>query len=835
MATRGTQKFILQGLDCASCAAKIETAVQRETGLSEAAINFSTRSMFIPPEFAPQVQQIIDRIEPGVKLVAAGAGAGAATGAATGVTSAAATMVATGAGFGVPGGSAEDGHRFSADHGHTYSNDHGHEHGALDRRRLIEIGVAAVLFVVGLIFYEPLRGTTYGIGEYLVFFPAYWLVGRGVIGAAVRNARRGQFFDENSLMTIATIGAILIRELPEAVGVMLFYAVGEAFQDYAVDRSRRSIAALMDIRPDYANVRRDGQTRRVHPEEVAVGEEIVVRPGERIPLDGDVVEGSSSVDTSALTGESLPRHVEAGAAVLAGMVNTSGLLVIRVTKPFGESSVAKILELVEHAGARKARTERFMTRFSRYYTPAVVLAAIGVAFVPPLFIDGAQLSEWVYRALVLLVISCPCALVLSIPVGYFGGIGGASRQGILVKGANFLDALARLDTVVMDKTGTLTQGVFKVRSVSAYNGFTDDEVLRYAAYAESFSQHPIAASIVNAYAGRVGGAGGVNAADRFGAADRGRVGEIERSGVDGNSDGNGNGNGWCQPSAASIVGPRDVRSASGGVGDTDACRGDGHENAQVEVAASNLIDGSRVQDYKEIAGHGVIARIDGKTVVAGNDRILHRESVPHDRCDAQGTVVNVAVDGRLAGQVIVADEIKEDAAEAIRLLKELGVSKTVMLTGDHKDVAQQVAAVLGIDEAYSELLPEEKVQVLERIAGDRANRGGTIAFVGDGINDAPVLTRADVGIAMGGLGQDAAIEAADVVIMDDRPSKIARAIAIARRTRRIVLQNIVFALSVKAAVIVLGTIGMASMWGAVFADVGVSLLAVLNSMRALRA
>lgn len=769
MASKGAQKFILDGLDCANCAAKIEVAVQRETGLSEAGINFSTRSIFIPPEFAPQVQQIIDRIEPGVKLVAATTLAASAAGNGLPLQSHPGVDVLTGAhGRGLTQGrSSAVGYDHSYRHGvsrdqdtghvhdydldsansHSHRHHHAHGQNALGTRRLIEIGIAAALFVVGLFFYPQLQQTPYSIGEYLVFLPAYWLVGRGVVGAAFRNLRRGEFFDENSLMTIATIGAILIRELPEAVGVMLFYSVGEAFQDYAVDRSRRSIAALMDIRPDYANIRRNGKTHRVSPEEVGIGDEIVVRPGEKIPLDGDVIEGSSFVDTSALSGESVPRQVEPGGSVLAGMVNTSGLLVIRVTRPFGESSVAKILELVEHAGARKARTEKFITRFSRYYTPAVVLAALGVAVLPPLFFEGAQLSEWTYRALVLLVISCPCALVLSIPVGYFGGIGGASRQGILVKGANFLDALTTLDTVVMDKTGTLTQGVFKVTRVTTYNGFTEREVLHYAAHAESFSHHPIAVSIGEAYDGQ--------------------------------------------------------------------------------------IDEALVENYEEIAGHGVIARIDGKVVVAGNDRMLHRESIPHERCDAEGTVVNVAVDGVLAGQIIIADEIKEDAADAIRSLRALGVSRTVMLTGDDKDVAQRVGDTLGIDEVHGGLLPEEKVQALERIAQERA-RSGTIAFVGDGINDAPVLTRADVGIAMGGLGQDAAIEAADVVVMDDRPSKIGKAIAIARRTRTIVLQNIVFALGVKIAVIVLGTMGMANMWEAVFADVGVSLLAVLNATRALR-
>jgi len=708
------KRFTLQGLDCANCAAKIEAEIRRETGLTEAGINFSARSILLPPVYAEQVQQIIDRIEPGVKLV-------------------------------LSGSTATD----RAHESHDGHHHHGHDEATVSKRRIAQIAIAAALLVAGIALHEPLHQTPLSIGAFAVFLTAYWLVGSRVVMTAIRNLMRGDFFDENFLMTIATLGAILIRELPEAVGVMLFYSVGEAFQDHAVNRSRRSIKALMDIRPEYANVRRGEKTQRVFPGDVEVGEVIVVRPGERIPLDGDVIEGSSFVDTSALTGESVPRQAERGDAVLAGTVNTSGLLAIRVSRPFEESSVSKILELVENAGSRKAQTEKFITRFSRYYTPAVVLAALGVAVLPPLLLEGAHLSDWVYRALVLLVISCPCALVLSIPLGYFGGIGGASRHGILVKGANFLDALTQLDTVVMDKTGTLTEGVFKVQRVTAFNGFSQDDALRHAAYAERYSNHPIAASVLEAYGG--------------------------------------------------------------------------------------AIDESLIESYEEIPGHGVKAKVGGRIVVAGNDRILHSESVPHGACDAGETVVNVAVDGVLAGQIVISDEIKSDAALAVSALKDLGVSRTVMLTGDDRNVAEQVARSLGIDEVHAELLPEEKVSALERIAGDRSAKRGSIAFVGDGINDAPVLTRADVGIAMGGLGSDAAIEAADVVIMDDKPAKVAKAVAIARRTRRIVLQNIAFALGVKAAVIFLGAWGVAGMWEAVFADVGVSLIAVLNAARALRA
>jgi len=717
MQAPATRRYVLQGLDCAHCAARIEAEVQRSTGLAGATVNFSTRSILLPPEAVPEVQRIIDRIEPGVKLVDTTA--------------------------------ERDG-----SHAHAHGHDHRLDHDAdgrsgVERRRIAEIALASILFVAGIVWQEPLHQTPYSIAEYAVLLAAYWLAGRGVLGAAMRNLGRGRLFDENALMTAATLGAIAIHELPEAAGVMLFFSVGETLQDYAVGRSRRSIRALMDIRPDFANVRRGGEIARVVPDDVQIGEEIVVRPGEKIPLDGEVIEGSSFVDTSSLTGESVPRKVEPGDDVLAGTVNTSGVLAVRVTRPFGESSVSKILELVENAGARKAKTEKFITTFSRFYTPAVVLAALGVAFLPPLIVEGAGLSDWVHRALVLLVISCPCALVLSIPLGYFGGIGGASRRGILVKGANFLDALAHVDTVVMDKTGTLTKGEFKVRQVTAFNGFSEGEILDLAAHAEAYSNHPIAASI---------------------------------------------------------------REARGGD-----------------------LDPTRIERCEELAGHGIKAEVDKKLVVVGNDRILHKELVPHEGCEAGSTVVNVAVDGVLAGRILIADEIKPDARDAIQSLKKLGVNRTVMLTGDNRNAAEHVAGAVGIDEVHAGLLPEEKVQVFERISREMRPRAGKVAFVGDGINDAPVLTRADVGIAMGGLGSDAAIEAADVVIMDDMPSKVASAVAVARRTRRIVLQNIALALAVKAAVMGFGTMGMAGMWEAVFADVGVSLIAVANATRALRA
>ncbi len=720
------RRYILEGLDCAACAAKIEHAVARETGLSGVGVDFATRSMYISPEHAEAVQRVIDRVEPGVRLVEA-----------------------------QPPGTATQGHDGADGHGSTPGYDgargrdqtHAHQ-AAIGRRRLVAIIVAAALMVAGTIFHDALHGTPWSWAEYLVFLSAYALVGSGVVGAALRNARRGQFFDENFLMTIATAGAIAIHELPEAVGVMLFYSIGEAVQDAAVNRSRRSIQALLDVRPDAAYVERGGKLHKVSPGAVKVGEEVVVRPGEKIPLDGEVVRGEAWVDTSALTGEPVPRRAAPGAQVLAGMVNTDGLLTVRVTKPYSQSSAAKILALVERASARKAPTEKFITTFARYYTPAVVAAAAAVAVLPPLLVPGASSSDWLYRALVILVISCPCALVLSIPLGYFGGIGGASRRGILVKGANYLDALTQLHTVALDKTGTLTRGVFRVGRVTTLEGASAGEVLHYAAHAEHFSHHPIAASIRDAY--------------------------------------------------------------------------------------GLPTDAARIGTVAEIAGHGVIAEVDGRRVVAGNDRLLHREGVPHSDCSADGTTVNVAVDGTLVGRLYVGDEVKPDAAQAIGALKALGVARVVLLTGDEETAARSVAEVVGIEEVAAGLLPEDKVQVLEGLAREAHAAGGKIAFVGDGINDAPVLTRADVGIAMGALGSDAAIEAADVVIMDDQPSRIGEAIAVARRTRRIVTENIAFSLAVKGLFIALGAVGVATMWEAVFADVGVSLLALLNATRALR-
>lgn len=720
MADARIVSFPLNGLDCANCANKIEAALHKK-GLHDATISFGTGQILLPEDQVEQAQAIIETVEPGVSI---------------------------GRPQAVALGQEESAHAHDHDHGHDHA--HGHEHGeeGLGRGRLIEMVVAAVLFLVGFVFNEQLHNTPYAIAEYAVLVPAYLLVGRGVLWAAIRNLRRGQLFDENFLMAIATLGAFAIHELPEAVGVMLFYSVGEYVQDSAVSRSRRSIRALMAVRPDYANVRRGDAVVRVAPESVAIGEAIIVKPGERIPLDGEIIEGATFVDTSALTGESVPRQVGVGDTVLAGSVNARGLITVRVSRAFGESSIAKILQLVEQAAARKATSERVITTFARYYTPAVVLIALLIAVAPPLVVPGALLGEWLRRALVLLVISCPCALVISVPLSYFGGLGGASRRGILVKGANYLDALAKVDTVVWDKTGTLTQGAFRVTAVTPAPGFTDEQLLELAAHAEVHSSHPIATSIQEAY-GK----------------------------------------------------PVDERLVSG---------------------------------YEEVAGHGVKVRVGERPVAAGNARLMTSLGVQIPSSgDPVGTVVHLAVDSAYAGRIVIADQPKEEAAGAIATLRSLGVRRQVMLTGDDRTVADRVGQDLGIDAVHANLLPEEKVAALERVDQEQPKRGA-LAFVGDGINDAPVLTRADVGVAMGGLGSDAAIEAADVVIMDDNPAKLAEAVAIARKTRRIVYQNIGFALVVKVVVMALGATGAANMWEAIFADVGVSLLAILNATRALR-
>lgn len=578
-----------------------------------------------------------------------------------------------------------------------------------------------------------------------LFIISYIIVGGDVVKRAVKNIFKGQVFDENFLMSIATIGAFFIGEYPEGVAVMLFYQVGELFQSYAVGKSRKSIASLMDIRSDYANVKKGDEFVKVDPDEVQIGDIIVIKAGEKIPLDGKVIEGSSMIDTSALTGESIPREVEVGSDILSGCININGVITAEVTKEFGESTVSKILDLVENASSKKSNSEQFITKFARYYTPVVVIIAVFLAIIPPLVIDGATFSDWIYRALAFLVVSCPCALVISIPLSFFGGIGGASKKGVLVKGSNYLEALAETEIVVFDKTGTLTKGVFNVQEIHP-EGVSKEELLELTAHAESYSNHPISLSLKRAY--------------------------------------------------------------------------------------SKEIDNGRISDVEEISGHGVIATVDGKKVMAGNIKLMKMMDIPYFKGELIGTIVHVAVNNKYIGYIVIADEVKEDSAQAIKELKAANIKQTVMLTGDNKSIGSKVAKELGLDKVYAELLPADKVEKLEELFSQKSKKG-KLAFVGDGINDAPVLARADIGIAMGGLGSDAAIEAADVVIMTDEPSKIATTMKISKKTLKIAHQNIVFAIGIKIIVLILSAFGITTMWAAIFADVGVTIIAVLNAFRAL--
>ena len=622
--------------------------------------------------------------------------------------------------------------------------------------------------------------------ELVVFLIPYLIIGWDIVYKAFRGIKNGQVFDENFLMTVATFGAFGVGEFSEAVAVMLFYQVGELFQSYAVNRSRQSISDLMNICPEYANIEKDGQLEQVDPDDVEVDDIIVVQPGERIPLDGVVVEGESMIDTSALTGESVPRRAAAGDEIISGCVNGSGLLRVRVTKEFDDSTVARILELVENASSKKAKVENFITRFARYYTPVVVIAAVALAFVPPIVLGG-EFGEWIQRACIFLVISCPCALVISVPLSFFGGIGAASRIGVLVKGSNYLEAVSELDTVVFDKTGTLTKGEFKVTELHPA-GISEDELLELAAYAENYSTHPIAESIREAYRERKG-----SLAEAETQKTNARTAEIV---LDADND--------------TI---KEVQSKEGVQG----------------VVRKPLIDLTRIGETNEISGHGIETTIDGHKVLAGNGRLMKSKNIPYQECD----VIYLAKDGKFAGSILIADTIKPETEDAIRGLKAAGIRRTVMLTGDRKAVGEAVAAKVGIDQAYTELLPADKVQKVEEMLAEMTGKR-KLAFVGDGINDAPVLSRADVGIAMGSMGSDAAIEAADIVLMDDNPAKIAGVVKIGRKTMAIAHQNIVFALAVKAVVLLMGAAGVANMWEAVFADVGVSVIAILNAMRALR-
>ncbi|GIP37137.1 cadmium transporter [Paenibacillus sp. J31TS4] len=738
------RELILDGLDCANCAQKIENGVGKLDGVASCSVNFVTKTLTLvtdseaEEEVVQQAFRKVKSLEPQIKVRERTAASGSH---------------ARHAGGSSAGHAHRDVHEHDHDHGHTHSHDgaveeedghegHSHDHGAGQTKRMIVRLVAgAALTATGLL--APLEGWP----ELAVFLVAYLIAGGDIVWQALRNIVRGRVFDEYFLMTVATIGAFAVGQYPEGVAVMMFYQVGELFQGIAVNRSRKSIASLMNIRPDYANLNTDSGTRRVNPEEVRVGDLILIKPGEKVPLDGKVLEGESMLDTSALTGESVPREAAAGSEVLSGFVNKNGVLTVKVTKPFGESTVSKILDLVQNASSKKAPTEAFITKFARYYTPVVVLVAAALAVLPSLLLSGASFSDWIYRALIFLVISCPCALVVSIPLGFFGGIGAASRNGILVKGSNYLEALNQVQTVVFDKTGTLTKGSFEVTGIRPADDWSRDDLLAIAAYAEMHSTHPIADSIRAAY---------------------------------------------------------------------------GRE-----------LDPARANDYDEIAGHGIRVRVDGRLVLAGNARLMEKEGVTYRKPEEVGTVVHLAVDGRYSGYLVISDEVKPDAAEAIRRLKELGIRRTVMLTGDARTVGEAVGSQLGVDEVHAELLPQHKVEQIERLVGTMP-ANAKILFVGDGINDTPVLARADIGAAMGGLGSDAAIEAADIVIMTDEPSKLASAIRIARRTRSIVWQNIGFALGVKAIFLLLGAFGIATMWEAVFSDVGVTLIAVLNAMRVLK-
>lgn len=608
-------------------------------------------------------------------------------------------------------------------------------------KQLIKIIISLLLVVISLL----LKFDT-ELYSNILYVIAYIIVGYDIVLKAVRNIFKGKVFDENFLMTVATIGAFCIGEFPEAVAVMLFYQIGELFQSYAVDRSRKSVASLMDIRPDYANVYRENEIERVDPDEVNIGEIILVKPGEKIPLDGIVVDGESMLNTQALTGESVPRKVTVNDEVLSGCINNDGILKIKVSKEFEESTVSKILDLVENASSRKSKSENFISKFAKYYTPIVVIVSVALAVIPPLVIKEALFSDWLYRALSFLVVSCPCALVISIPLSFFGGIGAASKIGVLIKGSNYLEALASAEIVVCDKTGTLTEGVFKVQKIKAI-GYSDDELLRYAAYAEGFSNHPISISLKQAY--------------------------------------------------------------------------------------NKEINEKLVTETQEISGKGVLAKVDGKMVLVGNEKIMKEYNIKFQKSEETGTIVYVAINDEFAGTILIADKIKEDSYKAVKLFKNNNVKKVVMLTGDRDNISESVANELNLDEYHAELLPQDKVSLVEKLMTQKSS-GGKLIFVGDGINDAPVLALSDIGVAMGGLGSDAAIEAADVVIMTDEPSKIASSVQISKKTMRIVKQNIVFAIAVKIGVLIFSAFGVSTMWEAVFADVGVSVLAIVNALRVLR-
>ena len=728
-------KLVLSGLNCANCANKIETKVNKISGIKNVSLNFSTTVLTVEFDkkeeknnIINEIKSIVKKLEPHVKVIEKLDNKDISVSKVECTSSCCVD---------------------SDEHGNHDGDHNSHTHELKkDNNGFLQYIRDNLLLIIGAIVY--IIALAYKSNENLLslilFGVSYLIIGGEVILSAIKNIIRGEVFDENFLMSIATIGAFFIGEYPEAVAVMLFYQIGEVFQGYAVNRSRKSISSLMNIRADYANVLRDGKEIKVSPEEVLIGEFIVVKPGERVPLDGTILEGTSFIDTSALTGESVPREVTIGNEILSGSINNNGVLKVKVDKEFGESTVARILELVENASNKKAPTEKFITKFAKIYTPIVVTIAALVAIIPPMIIKDATFSDWIYKALSILVVSCPCALVVSIPLGFFSGIGAASKKGILVKGGNYLEALKDSEIVVFDKTGTLTKGIFEVTEINAKN-ISKEELLEITAMGESHSNHPIAISIAKAYGKEV------------------------------NKD--------------------------------------------------------EIKDYKEISGHGIEVTIRKNDVLLGNSKLMKINNIGYDDIDSIGTIVHVAINGEYKGNIVISDEIKGNVKEALVELKEVGIKKTIMLTGDNRSVADKVAKDIGIDEVYSELLPGDKVSKVEEILNKRRSKG-KVLFVGDGIYDAPVLARADIGVAMGGIGSDAAIEAADVVLMKDKIEEISEAIRVSRRTNKILWQNIIFSLGVKIIVMLLVVLGLTNMWAAVFADVGVTLIAVLNSMRIIR-
>lgn len=731
------KQYILKGLGCAGCAAKIERKVNSLEEVEQAVLNFATSTLIIDLKeenkinyVEEKVKKIVKAIEPHVVVEEKNA------------RQSVQKEIESGHSHSCECGHSHD-HEHTHDYEHSYRHNHTHAHAheGLDKKNVSMVVVGTIMFIIVSIF----KFSNYV--ELTMYLLSYILIGGDIALRALRNIFKGEVFDENFLMFIATVGAFAIGEFPEAVFVMLFYKVGEAFQDRAVNKSRKSIADLMNIRPEIARIKMGEEYREISPEEVNLEDTILVKPGEKVPLDGVVLEGESMVNTSNLTGESLPRSVSVGDEILSGFINMNGVLIIKVTKRFSESAVSKILDLVENAGAKKAPTEQFITKFARYYTPIVVFSALALAVIPPILVSEAEFAHWLKRALIFLVVSCPCALVISVPLGFFAGIGNASKNGILVKGGNYLEALNSVETLVFDKTGTLTEGIFQVTSVVPNTGISEEELIKYVAYAESYSNHPIASSITKYY---------------------------------------------------------------------------GKE-----------IDKSIINNYEEISGKGIKVDVMGKRVFAGNDKLMKWKNIIFKEASELGTVVYVSVDGNFLGYIVISDKLKKDSEKALKALKNIGIKNTIMLTGDNKTVGEGIGRKLNLDKVYSELLPGDKVDIFEK-EQNNLRKNKKIAFVGDGVNDAPVLTRADVGIAMGGLGSDAAIEAADIVLMTDEPSKVVTAIDISKYTRKIVMQNIIFALGIKFVVLFMGALGIANMWEAVFADVGVALVAIFNSMRILK-